>query len=586
MSQLFYLPDYQAVSGSTPLAGAKLSFFKTGTTIPHPVYADPARTAVLPNPVIADTEGRFPPIYPDPAAVYRARLTDSNDAQQWQEDGLWLQLFPRTKAESDAGLALLNFAYAPGDVRRYGATGDPAVDDSHAFYLAGLSGHDVYVPEGAWNASIDVRRNNYALYGAGKSRTRIRMPLTTLAITSLSRVSNVVTVTTATTHNVWVGKSVRIQQCNDETFNCGYIVLEVMSPTQFTCHQLNESHPDGSAYGGNLAHANVISAGELCHGNSATEYAGLVIKEITVDGRMDERVDPESDRTDWGLVLTKFSHFDIDADGENCFRAGVALFNNSSFGLVRSRVRNCGFASVDPAPGFDVDNSKQFTADIVAEDCKYGTRFLDNCSGISARLIAYNATVIGHIYGSQAVHENQGNDLTLIAKGGCSSAGVTTGTKCRSTRLTCVVQGVTGVGVYEVAAVTEPHSMRSNTYNIVTRECAAGAVRVEGDGGTWYVHSDVDGRGAATGDYFAVDNYGSQNTFYVNVMDHTSEPKIRGVVMREGANNNRVISFQHNTLVSGFADSGNGNDWPCESDAGNAAMAGDPTTRVGLCFSS
>jgi hypothetical protein len=120
MAHLFYFPGYQALSTSgTPLAGAKLSFFQTGTTTPANVFANAARTTALSNPVIADGQGRFPQIYADPAVAYRVRLTDSVNVQQWQEDGVSLELFPSTDAEIAAGIVPVNHAYPPYVRGRY-----------------------------------------------------------------------------------------------------------------------------------------------------------------------------------------------------------------------------------------------------------------------------------------------------------------------------------------------------------------------------------------------------------------------------------------------------------------------------------
>lgn len=50
-----------------------LDVFLTGSTTPAPAYADAGRRSRLPNPVPADSEGRLPPIFLDPAITYRLR---------------------------------------------------------------------------------------------------------------------------------------------------------------------------------------------------------------------------------------------------------------------------------------------------------------------------------------------------------------------------------------------------------------------------------------------------------------------------------------------------------------------------------
>lgn len=64
------------------MPGAKLQFYLTGTTTPSPVYADSSLETELPNPVIADGDGRFPPMYMDPVVTYRAQLYDADDVLQ------------------------------------------------------------------------------------------------------------------------------------------------------------------------------------------------------------------------------------------------------------------------------------------------------------------------------------------------------------------------------------------------------------------------------------------------------------------------------------------------------------------------
>lgn len=61
-----------------PLPGAKLEFFITGTSTPLAVFTDNALTVAHTNPVIADSAGRFAPIYMQ-SADYKAILSTSAD---------------------------------------------------------------------------------------------------------------------------------------------------------------------------------------------------------------------------------------------------------------------------------------------------------------------------------------------------------------------------------------------------------------------------------------------------------------------------------------------------------------------------
>jgi len=89
---LFYMPrqiaqDYS--NSSHALAGAKLHFTQTGTSTDQNTYTDVALATPHANPVIADSDGEFAPIYFDPAlGDYRVQLVDSSDVSIWIEDDI------------------------------------------------------------------------------------------------------------------------------------------------------------------------------------------------------------------------------------------------------------------------------------------------------------------------------------------------------------------------------------------------------------------------------------------------------------------------------------------------------------------
>lgn len=56
------------------MSGAQLFFYQTGTLTPQSVYTTSAVSVAHPNPLVADSGGLFPPIYPNPAQSYRAIL--------------------------------------------------------------------------------------------------------------------------------------------------------------------------------------------------------------------------------------------------------------------------------------------------------------------------------------------------------------------------------------------------------------------------------------------------------------------------------------------------------------------------------
>lgn len=65
-------------ANSAVRAGAKLYTYEDGTTTPLATYTDNGLTTPHTNPVIANSEGRFEPIYLSPVG-YKFRLTDASD---------------------------------------------------------------------------------------------------------------------------------------------------------------------------------------------------------------------------------------------------------------------------------------------------------------------------------------------------------------------------------------------------------------------------------------------------------------------------------------------------------------------------
>jgi hypothetical protein len=82
-------PGYVATDGNgTPYAGAKLYFYQTGTTTNQNTYSDSALSSANTNPVVADANGLFGPIYLDPTLTYKAVLKTSADVTIWTRDPL------------------------------------------------------------------------------------------------------------------------------------------------------------------------------------------------------------------------------------------------------------------------------------------------------------------------------------------------------------------------------------------------------------------------------------------------------------------------------------------------------------------
>lgn len=69
------------------LSGAKLYLFDGGTSTPRTGYKDLALTSPHPNPIVADSAGRFPLIYLDDG-YYRQRLTSRTGTLIFDDDGI------------------------------------------------------------------------------------------------------------------------------------------------------------------------------------------------------------------------------------------------------------------------------------------------------------------------------------------------------------------------------------------------------------------------------------------------------------------------------------------------------------------
>jgi hypothetical protein len=84
MTSLFTPPKFESTR-----AGAKLTFSQTGTSTLQNTYQDVALTTPHANPVVADSNGVFAPIYLDPTLPnYRVTYTTSADVLVYQVDGV------------------------------------------------------------------------------------------------------------------------------------------------------------------------------------------------------------------------------------------------------------------------------------------------------------------------------------------------------------------------------------------------------------------------------------------------------------------------------------------------------------------
>ena len=86
MATRFSAPFVREVSDTgTPLSGAKLYFYASGTSTPQNTYSDAALTTANANPVVADSGGRFGDIYMG-AGTYKVVLKTAADVTRWTAD--------------------------------------------------------------------------------------------------------------------------------------------------------------------------------------------------------------------------------------------------------------------------------------------------------------------------------------------------------------------------------------------------------------------------------------------------------------------------------------------------------------------
>lgn len=103
----------------TPLPGAKLYFYATGTSTPKATYSDAGLTVVNANPVVADSAGRFGDIFYG-SGDYKVILKTSADVTVWTADAVpgapevrpdgWVPI----QSQTAASVGAVDFDLPPG----------------------------------------------------------------------------------------------------------------------------------------------------------------------------------------------------------------------------------------------------------------------------------------------------------------------------------------------------------------------------------------------------------------------------------------------------------------------------------------
>ena len=169
-------------------AGATWQFFETGTSTPQAVYASPALAIALPNPLVADAGGLFPPAYFDPAKRYRGVCKDASGTVVLHDldpinpglcqalasaDGAARIAYRRAMAGAVVRTLAERIAADPVDVADFGPVGtadDTAVFQA-AYDAAAAAQRPLRLPSGWFHVSGLVFHDQVPVYGAGAAFT-------------------------------------------------------------------------------------------------------------------------------------------------------------------------------------------------------------------------------------------------------------------------------------------------------------------------------------------------------------------------------------------------------------------------------
>jgi hypothetical protein len=170
MGSLF-IPPFQQESDAngSPLSGAKQYFYVTGTSTPATVYSTADLSVELANPVVADSAGRFPPIYLDGGVTYRVVLTTSSGVPIGND------IDPYSPGAGSGGGTVatadeLSMADFPLIVPE--ANDQPRFERANAAALA--AGKGLFFPPGSYTLGEDTQNGDPTNAGTLKSYTRLR----------------------------------------------------------------------------------------------------------------------------------------------------------------------------------------------------------------------------------------------------------------------------------------------------------------------------------------------------------------------------------------------------------------------------
>lgn len=178
------------------LSSGKLFVYEPGTTTKKTTYTDENLSVPNANPIILDSAGRCvifltdgaeykfvlaPSTDTDPPAAPIKTIDEVKSPTALTQATIGAAFYPRTAAEIAAGVTPTNYAYEPGNVKRYGAVGDGVANDRTAIVNAiavavALGGGQVFFPEGTYliTSAITISANQpVQLVGAGRQASII-----------------------------------------------------------------------------------------------------------------------------------------------------------------------------------------------------------------------------------------------------------------------------------------------------------------------------------------------------------------------------------------------------------------------------
>jgi|HubBroStandDraft_5_1064220.scaffolds.fasta_scaffold01012_5 hypothetical protein len=321
-------------------------------------------------------------------------------------------LYPRSAAESSAGVAPTNFNYPPGNVLRYGADPTGTADSTAAIQSALTVAQAVYLPAGNYATSAALTNGSAArrIHGDGPAVSILRPAGAICALINTAPLSCVVM------DNFGIqGDSSTLdgitQAANTTVFESRFENLDIWTggrafylPNEFDTELVN---CQGSSYGANVF--------ELVGGNSTALRgcyahqvpAGCYGYRIYASAHLDSCTGIDSPAGgDWGL----FGASVLRGDAVNAnFAVTLTNCDIEDFNNTGIRLRGTGFAKITGG-AFDAKASGTYTAELYVEYSN-GLVIVENTAFYQK---GATRSSLAALYGE--------NDFTVMMVGNCTPA--------------------------------------------------------------------------------------------------------------------------------------------------------------------